>query len=76
MNTPDWLSGRDSTPAFKIILNGKDITTRLESRLISLTLTDNRGFEADQLDIELDDADGARCQIGAAVGLERRTNDQ
>ncbi|PHM23268.1 late control protein D [Xenorhabdus budapestensis] len=25
---------------------------------MSLTLTDNRGFEADQLDIELDDSDG------------------
>ncbi|WP_427854682.1 hypothetical protein, partial [Salmonella sp. CQ24WZ0581SAL] len=27
-------------------------------RLMSMTLTDNRGFEADQLDIELNDADG------------------
>ena len=25
---------------------------------MSLTLTDNRGFEADQLDIQLDDSDG------------------
>ncbi|MDE9500167.1 phage late control D family protein, partial [Xenorhabdus bovienii] len=25
---------------------------------MSLTLTDNRGFEADQLDLELDDSDG------------------
>lgn len=30
----------------------------LDNRLMSLTLTDNRGFEADQLDLELDDADG------------------
>ncbi|TNK09471.1 phage late control D family protein, partial [Escherichia coli] len=36
----------------------KDITTVLDNRLMSLTLTDNRGFEADQLDLELDDADG------------------
>lgn len=70
MNTPDWLSGRDSAPAFKITLNGKDITTRLESRLISLTLTDNRGFEADQLDIELDDADGAVDLPSRGVQLE------
>ena len=28
---------------------------------MSMTLTDNRGFEADQLDIELNDADG---QVG------------
>ena len=27
-------------------------------RLMSLSLTDNRGFEADQLTITLDDADG------------------
>lgn len=70
MNSPDWLSGRDSAPAFKITLNGKDITTRLESRLISLTLTDNRGFEADQLDIELDDADGAVDLPSRGVQLE------
>ncbi|HBG9457335.1 TPA: phage major tail tube protein [Escherichia coli] len=31
---------------------------RDDNRLMSLTLTDNRGFEADQLDLELDDADG------------------
>ncbi len=34
------------------------MTTALDARLMSLTLTDNRGFEADQLDLELDDADG------------------
>jgi phage protein D len=34
------------------------VTTVLDARLMSLTLTDNRGFEADQLDLELDDADG------------------
>lgn len=32
------------------------MTAALDARLMSLTLTDNRGFEADQL--ELDDADG------------------
>lgn len=34
-----------------------DISTLISDRLISLTLTDNRGFEADQLDISLDDSD-------------------
>lgn len=34
------------------------ITTVLDNRLMGLTLTDNRGFEADQLELELDDADG------------------
>ncbi|QCT18512.1 phage late control D family protein [Jejubacter calystegiae] len=46
------------SPAFSITIEGKDITTVLDGRLMSLTLTDNRGFEADQLDLELDDADG------------------
>lgn len=46
------------TPAFMLTINSKDITGNISARLKSLTLTDNRGFEADQLDIELDDADG------------------
>ncbi|AJA72953.1 TPA: phage late control D family protein [Mannheimia haemolytica] len=36
----------------------KDISSLITHRLIQLTLTDNRGFEADQLDLELDDTDG------------------
>ncbi|EOU0867832.1 phage late control D family protein [Escherichia coli] len=38
---------------------------------MSLTLTDNRGFEADQLDLELDDADGkiALPRRGAVITL-------
>ncbi len=46
------------SPAFSITIEGKDVTTVLDARLLSLTLTDNRGFEADLLDLELDDADG------------------
>ena len=34
-----------------------DLKTQADN-LVSLTMTDNRGFEADQLDIELDDTDG------------------
>ncbi|MCY1219231.1 phage late control protein GPD [compost metagenome] len=45
-------------PAYTLTLNGKDISRVFEGRLIGLTLIDNRGFEADQLDIELDDHDG------------------
>ncbi|MBI0277261.1 phage late control D family protein [Hafnia alvei] len=44
-------------PAFNIELNDKTLTL-LDSRLISLTLTDNRGFEADTLELTLDDTDG------------------
>ncbi|MHC6136167.1 phage late control D family protein [Enterobacter sp. IBGEEm25P6] len=56
--TSDLLNLNSKTPGFSIIIEGKDVTTVLDSRLMSLTLTDNRGFEADQLDLELDDSDG------------------
>nr|VXZ86716.1 Phage protein D [Klebsiella pneumoniae] len=46
------------TPAFSIVNEGKNVTEVLDKRLMSLSLTDNRGFDADQLDLELDDADG------------------
>lgn len=44
--------------AFMLTLDAADITQNYSDRLISLTMADNRGFEADQLDIELDDTDG------------------
>lgn len=52
------------TPAFHLTVRPnpkaekKDISKLISDRLISLTLTDSRGFEADQLDLTLDDADG------------------
>ncbi|HEY0210669.1 contractile injection system protein, VgrG/Pvc8 family, partial [Acerihabitans sp.] len=51
-------AGATIAPDFRVRMNDKDITANLRPRLLSLTITDNRGFEADQLDIELDDADG------------------
>lgn len=58
-------------PAWTLTVDGADITSRIAERLISLTLTDNRGFEADQLDITLDDCDGklALPPKGAAIRL-------
>ena len=56
--SPDLFDLNSKNPAFNITIEGKDVTTALDARLMSLTLTDNRGFEADQLDLELDDADG------------------
>lgn len=63
--------GARLTPDFMLTVNSKDVTANIRDRLISLTLTDNRGFEADQLDVELDDADGqlAMPVRGAAVTL-------
>ncbi|MBU9829223.1 phage late control D family protein [Rahnella sp. FC061912-K] len=51
-------AGATMAPAFMLTQAGNDITQDISARLLSLTLTDNRGFEADQLDIELDDSDG------------------
>lgn len=45
-------------PDFSVTLDGKDLTTQMRPRLLSLTLTEKRGDEADQLDLTLDDADG------------------
>jgi phage protein D len=46
------------SPRFKILVGSKDISKLVNDRLVSVSLTDNRGFEADQLDITLDDSDG------------------
>ena len=51
-------AGEKIAPAFMLKLDREDITQDFSDRLISLTMTDNRGFEADQLDIELDDTNG------------------
>lgn len=51
-------SGARVAPAYMLTLDGADITQNFSDRLIGLTMTDNRGFEADQLDIALDDTDG------------------
>ncbi|WP_083951153.1 contractile injection system protein, VgrG/Pvc8 family [Sphingobium abikonense] len=48
-NMADW----------RVTLDGADLTDRLRPRLVSLTLSEKRGDEADQLDIVLTDHDGA-----------------
>lgn len=59
MNWGSGMSVRGSKiPAFRVEVQDKDVTQTMDTRLLNLTLTDNRGFEADQLEIELDDADG------------------
>ena len=64
-------AGAQMSPDFMLTVNAKDITSNVRPRLMSLTLTDNRGFEADQLDIELDDSDGllAMPERGAIITL-------
>ena len=47
-------------PDFTITLEGKDASLKnITQRIMSLTMTDNRGFEADRVTLEIDDADGA-----------------
>lgn len=59
------------SPAYKLIIDGLEITALIRGYLISLTLTDCRGFEADQLDINLDDSSGnlAMPERGAVAEL-------
>ncbi|EPD8213406.1 phage late control D family protein [Yersinia enterocolitica] len=52
------LNNGHNAPDYAITVDGIDKSGSIKKRLMSLTLTDNRGFEADQLDIELDDSDG------------------
>lgn len=65
---------RHPAPRYRISVGGDDITDRLRGRLISLSLTDNRGTEADQLDLVLDDHDGLLdipphgAQLRVAIG--------
>jgi len=64
-------AGANLSPDFLLSVNNQDVTANIKPRLLSLTMTDNRGFEADQLDIELDDADGKLVMPmrGALVSL-------
>ncbi|MCC8379579.1 phage late control D family protein [Xenorhabdus sp. PB30.3] len=59
MNPIDILTSTDyvKQPAFDLRIGGEKITS-LNDRLLSLSLTDNRGFEADTLELAIDDTDG------------------
>ena len=52
------LQGQQGKPAWQIQVDGMDITQTINRRLISLTMTDSRGFEADTVELVLDDSDG------------------
>lgn len=43
---------------WKVTLDGKDLTDKISPRLLSLSIREKRGDEADQLDLALDDGDG------------------
>ena len=45
-------------PDFRITLDGKDLTSKIEPRLQALNISECRQDEADTLDLTLDDHDG------------------
>jgi phage protein D len=49
---------KQPTPEYQITLDGRDLTSKIAPRLISLSLSESRSDEADQLDISLEDSDG------------------
>lgn len=60
---------RHREAAYRLVVDGREIA--LGSRLISLSLTERRGTEADELRLELDDSDGrlAVPPSGAEISL-------
>jgi phage protein D len=49
---------RNNIPDFRVHLSDRDLTDKLRPRLMSLSITEKRGDEADQLDLVLDDSRG------------------
>lgn len=71
----DQISGKNArhlTPQAELTINGRPFGTQAMSRIISISLTDKRGFEADELTIELDDHDGtiAIPKTGSKITLK------
>ena len=58
------------TPAFKILANSRDITDKIQTRLLGLTVADNAGLDSDTVDISLDDADHALALTDPGAELE------
>lgn len=46
-------------PIWRVTVKGQDISSRIQPRLVSLTITDNRDGEADEVEIVISDHDGA-----------------
>jgi uncharacterized protein len=49
---------KQPTPDFRVTLNGRDLTSSIEPRLQSLSISECRAEEADMLDMVLNDSDG------------------
>lgn len=68
---PPPTSGSHLTPQALLEINGRAFGTETQSRILGISLTDKRGFEADELTIELSDHDGALAvpNIGDKIRL-------
>ena len=71
----DEVSGQNArhlTPQAELTIDGRRFGTQAMSRIISISLTDKRGFEADELTLELDDHDGtiAIPKTGSKITLK------
>lgn len=53
----DALCPQHPAPAYQVRVDGSDISGTLRPRLMHMTITDNRGFSADTIEIALDDSD-------------------
>lgn len=67
-----WAQTRHPAPDYRLTVGGRDITPSVDPRLITLSLTEARGNEADQLDMTLTDHDGSLAvpAKGALISLE------
>ncbi|WP_454259936.1 phage late control D family protein [Pseudoxanthomonas mexicana] len=63
-------------PAWRVVLDGVDLTDKIRPRLLELSLTECRGGEADQLELRIHDHDGALAlprkgvMLQAAIGFQ------
>ncbi len=63
------MTARHPRPAWRVLLDGQDLTRRFAPRLLELSLTAKRGDDADQLDLTLHDHDGAMALPRSGVLL-------
>ena len=65
-------------PAYRILVDQRDITAAIRDRLLSLTLTDQSGYQSDAVSLRLDDREGKielprkGAKLEVALGYEER----
>jgi len=59
-----------TTPDFRVIAEGADITAAIRRGLLSLSVTDEAGFTSDKTEIKLDDRDGKISMPRTGAKLE------